>query len=659
MEKMDKKIKRTVSRGSLKYSMMLLLYFLNEIRKDDLYTFGTHIRTARAVSACYANLLDEGFITEEPFVTSNHRNRYTVTKLTKKGKKEFLNINYAYNDLYYENHANDFETKASDAFNSYASLGRSKDGQNIADREKLHVRSRAIVMMYASQIAVLPDEKPMLADLISALNKKGNNIKKEDSFYMTDNKETYQAVLENGIYYTKGEFLQYLNQLRYDGADQIYASRFAGVLVNDKRCIIVYVVNPRNADMIRLIQTAERTAINLVRREMQKISKFNRELNVLGEKYGDVEATVITNGDSLVYTMTTGRHVGKDRFNASGYKPKLNEKKENIELENKTELDEEYRTVNLILPKPVDGLNMASELRSRLEDIPTVQRAIVDSGNNEFSILLSNEASYPKEAIVNCVKMFGFDSVMRKKQIVTGTLLNAETSLYAKLYAVTADQKGLKELEYLMQCDQETQIKQANKLVAKPIQNLENIRKEITQPNEIYPGRIMMHVKPLGENESKEEVVKIGYMPVLELKQLRDMSLEGSQQDDTFVIIANKEYQDLISKCVRKKIYYLNYEAEKDVLVLSENEKEYGYNGMPYGTVQSKKYKQRERRHTVTFEIPITLHTQIKHLAEANGIYSSTMMRNMLEAVMYSIGNERQNNLNTSESIIKEICKSK
>ena len=139
---------RTTSKASLKYSLLTLLYFLREIRKDDLYTFGVSVRSPRATTTCYQGMVRDGLVKEEQFFTSNGKTRYYVTMLTEKGEKEFLDINYNYNDLYYEDHAKDFTSKTGDAFNSYNTLGNSRNGNNKENREKLHARNRAMLMMF-------------------------------------------------------------------------------------------------------------------------------------------------------------------------------------------------------------------------------------------------------------------------------------------------------------------------------------------------------------------------------------------------------------------------------------------------------------------------------------------------------------------------------
>lgn len=656
---------RTTSKASLKYSLLTLLYFLREIRKDDLYTFGVSVRSPRATTTCYQGMVRDGLVKEEQFFTSNGKTRYYVVMLTEKGEKEFLDINYNYNDLYYEDHAKDFTSKTGDAFNSYNTLGNSRNGNNKENREKLHARNRAMLMMYTSQIAVLPDEKPSLVDLVQTLtegNEKENQKINETSFYYKGDKTAYEQILSNGIYYTKNEFLQYLGQIRADGQDQIYGARFTGILVSSDRCIVVYTINPKSTDMIKLTRVVEYTAVNLIREEMKKISDFQREVGVLDIDKGNVDALVVVNGESLIYTMVAGRHIGKGRYNAPSFKPKLHKDKANDNIPIADEhavVDQDYKTIELQLSMAVDGEELATDLKNALEDIDEIEQADVQADTNELSIMIKNEKTYPKEAILRTVKQLGFTGVVRKKEMLIGTLLNAECNLYQHIYAVTPNEEGRRQVRYIVNTSFKRQQEEMNKLLERGRNETQQF--EIVNPKGLYAGRVIAEIKPFGVYTPYKDTMKVTYIPVLELKQLREMCFDVNGVDRVFGIISFPELYNIISKCIRKKIYFYEIETTNrkvSGLKMHDDVAEYGYNGLPYGQAQVKKHKQVERRHVVNFEIPITLHTKIKHMAEANGIYTSTMMRNMLEAVINTIG-DNQANLKTAkeiEAVLKEFA---
>lgn len=646
---------RTTSKASLKYSFLTLLYFLKEIRKDDLYTFGVSVRSPRATTACYQGMLKDKLVEEEQFFTSNGRTRYYVVRLTEKGEREFLDINYNYNDLYYENHVKDFSSKVGDAFNSCTTLGSNRNGNNKENKEKLHARNRAIMMMYTNQIAVLPDEKPSLLDLMNKLGNKPKLIEPPD-FYFSGDEEDYKEILKNGIYYTKGEFLQYLGQMRADGQDQIYGARFTGIIATTDRVVVVYTINPKNTDMIKLIRAVEYTAVSIIREEFKCISNFQRHVGVLDIQNGDVDALVITNGKSLIYTMTAGRHVGKGKYNAPYTKPTLYKDKanDNVPVVNENSvIDQEYKTIELQLPIAVDGEELATDLKNALEDIEEIEQADVQADTKELSIMISNKKSYPKEKILTAVKRLGFTGVVRKREMLVGTLLNAECTLYQHIYAITPDEEGNRQLRYIVNTPFEKQQEEMNKLLERG--RTETQPFEVVNPTSLYAGRVVMDIQPFGTYKPYKDAIKVTYLPVIELKQLRAMCFDTNGIDSAYGVICSPNLFNIVSQCLRKKIYFYEIKiAEHKVtgLQLHTDVAEYGYNGLPYGKPQVKKHKQAERRHMINFEIPITLHTKIKHLSETNGIYASTMMRNMLEAVVDAVGEN-----SSSLKSVKEIQK--
>ena len=412
--------------------------------------------------------------------------------------------------------------------------------------------------------------------------------------------------------------------------------------------------------MIKLTRVVEYTAVNLIREEMKKISNFQREVGVLDIDKGNVDALVLVNGESLIYTMVAGRHIGKGRYNAPSFKPKLHKDKANDNIPIADEhavVDQDYKTIELQLSMAVDGEELATDLKNALEDIDEIEQADVQADTNELSIMIKNEKTYPKEAILRTVKQLGFTGVVRKKEMLIGTLLNAECNLYQHIYAITPNEEGRRQVRYIITTSFERQQEEMNKLLERGRNEIQKF--EIVNPKGLYAGRVIAEIKPFGVYTPYKDTMKVTYIPVLELKQLREMCFDVNGVDRVFGIICSPELYNIISKCIRKKIYFYEIETtNRKVSGLKRHDDvaEYGYNGLPYGQAQVKKHKQVERRHVVNFEIPITLHTKIKHMAEANGIYTSTMMRNMLEAMVNTIG-DNQANLKTAkeiEAVLKE-----
>ena len=296
-------------KNTLNTKLATHLLEVGQCYKSDLYMVAKMLGDeAHGIKTINAMIKSNDIAIRE--VKSGQR-RIEVFALTKKAKIELLNV---LDDEYFYRHYKEFEQEF-----------------HTSNQETLKSRldsSRVKTMFALAGVPTFQKDKPSLYHLFTTLYQLPYDYKEK-----FDNKPTYNdtlnaeecaKVLSAGIYYTIKEVRDFLNEDIEGSADTFLGSRAKGIFISTMNCLIVYSGKHGENKLIRIRQEAEKRLLSGIRPLLQ-ITQVNRNLPALsrrrqstfdGTKVVDkmIENTpyglVITDGESLIYSMATGNPRG-------------------------------------------------------------------------------------------------------------------------------------------------------------------------------------------------------------------------------------------------------------------------------------------------------------------------------------------------------------
>ena len=356
MERNNMQGKRKILLRNDSYAFFLLkqFYYLSTMWKQDanlyLNSFGDEYTNYRN----YKKLLDLGFIEEykaltvkdiKPGVSKTElfqkldkpgRSSYTVANITKSGINYL--IDHSKENSYLYTYHKRFRTSNPDLY--------------LKELYKSHV----LIMMECAGAKVHPNEKPSLYHLYGVLSDSKNYDPAMDysdrfakyNFMKPNEIESIKA--NNGFFYSLDEFREFdkcingafnqeleeeikkyyiksglnsclnkyhrtsLEKENYLISEEYKSSKCAGIFISDKRCLMVYLSDPSTNKLI-YISNAEsilKSKINMYFSSIMNYSKYtiliNGENNVSG-----IDGLVLSDGNSMIYSMATGKKAGHFR----------------------------------------------------------------------------------------------------------------------------------------------------------------------------------------------------------------------------------------------------------------------------------------------------------------------------------------------------------
>ena len=179
--------------------------------------------------------------------------------------------------------------------------------------------ARIKLMFNMAQVATAEEEKPTLTEMYYALSEKVDPA--TGKLY---NRQKAQEFLDNGIYYTVKEMHDFIDNIGNGTSDTTYFSRVRGMYISTYTCLMVYIGQRGDNKIQRTTTQAETHLIKLLdpllsltkvyrilpELSKKKLSKINNKLTEDTIATNDVWGLMISDGDSLVYSMAMGNPRG-------------------------------------------------------------------------------------------------------------------------------------------------------------------------------------------------------------------------------------------------------------------------------------------------------------------------------------------------------------
>ena len=296
-------------KGTLKTKLAMHLLQVGQCYKSDLYMVAKMMG-----DEAYGIKTINKMISEDDIVVRRVKNKsktVSILALTRKAKLSLVNLldeDYFY--THYKTFDKDFRTANVDTLLSRLDASRVK------------------TMFSLAEVPTLPHDKPSLYHLFTTLYRLPYDYKEE-----FDNKPMYadqmtrdecEEMLSRGIYYTIKEVRDFLNEDIEGSSDTSLGSRAKGVFISKYNCLVVYSGRHGDNKLIRIRNEAEKRLL-LALRVILQITNVNRALpslsrsrqsNFDGSRVVDSlmqntpYALVISDGESLIYSMATGNPRG-------------------------------------------------------------------------------------------------------------------------------------------------------------------------------------------------------------------------------------------------------------------------------------------------------------------------------------------------------------
>lgn len=274
-----------------------------------------------------------------------------------------------------------------------------------------------------------------------------------------DKKEA-EAILNNGVYYTKKEYIDFINSISPGKADTFASSRFKGVYISNYNIYFVYMPERKDNKILRIFYEKE---LNLkksaeafknftdVYRYVEELCTYKQSKNdskkliPASKVFNEPYCLVVSDGNAEVYSMATG--------NPSG------------------------------LIKGVDFSKISSQ-KKRIADLKAEEKA--------------DEANRIQYGIARTIAKAKYSSMF----------LDAYNDVYKRLFVVSRNISGVRSLDYLCSNTLESWHKESVELFkTNPKYFIQNI-------NPIYP-----YIELVGNNKMPSI-----YLPVYEAKILKEIS---------------------------------------------------------------------------------------------------------------------------------------
>ena len=301
--------------NTLKEKLMSYLMEVGWCYKSDLYMIGKMNGDESNSIKEIKRMYDDGLIEEK---VETNKKRLSVVGLTKKGYVEI---------------ANKMNERGMEMSDEYKKIEKEFHMSRIEALKTKVSDNRIKTMMMISGVHTTPTDKPSLAYLVETIQEKTPAANKRDKVY--NDSLTYDQCkekLSNGIYYTMKEFRDFVDGEEEGTSDMFMGTRARGIFISQNNCFVVYIAEPGNNRLIRVRPESEKRLMRVlmtilritdVQRDLpmlskRRISKFDKTEIIDNMIENNVYALVISDRDSLVYSMATGnprgRIIGKDKM---------------------------------------------------------------------------------------------------------------------------------------------------------------------------------------------------------------------------------------------------------------------------------------------------------------------------------------------------------
>ena len=296
--------------GTLETKAMSLMFDIGSCYKSDLLLF---LRSRGSddtgnASRMLKRMIDSGYIQESSVYQQKGSETYKILKITRKGKNALYDT---LGDIY-------FKTYSKESTKEFHTSSPALLHPRLAD-------SRMKIFFATADVKATPRLKPSLFYLYKSLTDGSYEEEGKENRYRNDlSREECEVLLDDGLFYTIREVRSFLDMDSPGDSDVTYASRARGIFISRKNFYVIYM--PRHGDnkLIRFATGAEEKLLKALR-PLIRLTEATRRLPELeavaagahtGEQvalhqvFNTVNALVISDGDSMVYTMATGNPNG-------------------------------------------------------------------------------------------------------------------------------------------------------------------------------------------------------------------------------------------------------------------------------------------------------------------------------------------------------------
>lgn len=566
-------MKEPLRKDSAAYAGLKTLFLITSCFKTDLSLYLSSTFSPRASSVGISKLIELGFaIEEKDDDPRSGSNRETIT-ITKKGKIYFVDSTYK-TDSYYLEYMNEYGKD----YSTY----KSRKSLNSFYRNK-----RVELMMKAAGVNVFPDDKPTLDQLYHILLPKDDpdfnvfmpaDTSKQYPFYnmvQSDDigiQEVRKRFQNEGFFYTLSEIREFMRGLGVGDVDSLKGCTATGVYFSQDKILVIYRQNNESSSYNRLSGSDAKLPAMLAG-IFARISSFNRSIPTAGIGTGTIDAMVITNGSSSIYSMVMGAK--------SGTRSPLQEKRRKANQERFERFERiEDTTKYVIRIRGMDSSHKAELVEAALRQVEGVTSASAVAGDSSASFTCPSVYNLNRKAVrdaltqVEGIQYLGFKSEGSHSAV----FLNHTCSVFPRIFAVPFSLLGIRMTKYILHTTAEEWREDGIRLArtyALNVAGASGFSLDVARDvNKAYVGvgRRDINVSSQSGVKRFEIPIRAIWLPFYEIKMLRAMSADGLAVPDgipsfAYGVMCYQGMEDCLAHCLRRATWYFRAVEKGDRLI--------------------------------------------------------------------------------------------
>lgn len=578
-------MKEPLRKDSAAYAGLKTLFLITSCFKTDLSLYLTSTFSPRASSVGISKLIELGFaIEEKDDDPKSGSNRETII-ITKKGKIYFVDSTYK-TDSYYLEYMNEY----------------GKDYATYKARKllnKFYRNKRVELMMKAAGVNVFPDDKPTLDQLYHILLPKDDpdfnvfmpadtskqypfyNMVQSDDIGIQEVRKRFQG---EGFFYTLSEVREFIHGLGIGDADALKGCTAAGVYFSQDKILVIYRQNNENAAYNRLSGSDAKLPAMLAG-IFTRISSFNRSIPTAGIGTGTIDAMVITNGSSSIYSMVMGAK--------SGTRSPLQEKRRKANQERFEQFERiEDTTKYVIRIRGMDSSHKAELVEAALRQVQGVTSVSAVAGSSSVSFTcpsiykLNRKDVRDALAEIDGIQYLGFKS----EGSHSAAFLNHSCSVFPRIFAVPFSLLGIRMIKYILHTTAEEWREDGIRLARTYALNVAgasgfslDVARDINKAY-VGVGRRDINVSSQSGVKRFEIPIRAIWLPFYEIKMLRAMSADGLAVPDgipsfAYGVMCYQGMEDCLAHCLRRATWYFRIVEKGDRVVNPDGSEKEAVNG--------------------------------------------------------------------------------
>lgn len=305
------------SKSTIDTKLAVALLNLGACYKQDLVLYARQFVHENRARSVINERLDEGYF-ELLQISKKKKGKgdYEVIALTSKGRKAILDVleedeNY-YREVY-EDNERDFRTSSTESLRAALTMSRIK------------------LMFEMADVPSFNTNKPKLSDLYYTIVDRhiiehGEVTERSaDRKYMVNlSPREMDELLKRGIFYNMKEFREFTKEKYGEEIDTVFSSRAKGIYISFDKILVVYAPNRGDNKIFRVGVDFEKKLLRALEifgnitnayRKLPKLSllsksRYDGKMYYSNLKESHPYALVISDGDSMVYSMAVGNPSG-------------------------------------------------------------------------------------------------------------------------------------------------------------------------------------------------------------------------------------------------------------------------------------------------------------------------------------------------------------